>query len=179
MVGDSNIAARNGIDYCDSREGGAEGECVCKRCSAIRKAYPHLGSILANLAEAIQDDQVPIFLSPMLLAARQHLLRMARAQFVEPGTYAKDSPLTARIVPHVEATAIATRFCNSHFNNPPPAEHARVSIPANPERDDDLLLFAYIRQREAEEDRAAEFTRHMADKVAQLTEAVDRLEGKK
>ena len=48
-------------------------------------------------------------------------------------------------VSHDEARAILSRFVNSHFKNP--GEHARASIPADPKRDDDLRLAAYIAQR--------------------------------
>lgn len=47
-------------------------------------------------------------------------------------------------VSHDEARAILSRFVNSHFKNP--GEHARVSIPADPRRDDDLRMAAYIAQ---------------------------------
>jgi hypothetical protein len=44
-----------------------------------------------------------------------------------------------------EARQIAQRFIDGHFNNA--AEHARMSIPADPRRDDDLRLIAFIRQQ--------------------------------
>lgn len=47
-------------------------------------------------------------------------------------------------VTHDEARAILTRFANSHFKNP--GERARISIPADPKRDDDLRMAAYIVQ---------------------------------
>lgn len=52
--------------------------------------------------------------------------------------------LTKRHIPHDEAKAAAIRLINSHFRNP---DHARVSIPAKPDYDDDLVLLAYIRQQ--------------------------------
>ena len=52
---------------------------------------------------------------------------------------------TPRQIAHVEADEAATRLINSHFKND--AERARVSIPANPERDDDLIIRSYIRQQ--------------------------------
>lgn len=52
---------------------------------------------------------------------------------------------TQRDIPHEEADAAAVRLINSHFKND--AERARVSIPANPDRDDDLLIRSYIRQQ--------------------------------
>ena len=50
-----------------------------------------------------------------------------------------------------EAREIASRFINSHFNNP--GEKARISIPADPLRDDDIRLIAYIKQSAAEIER--------------------------
>lgn len=50
-------------------------------------------------------------------------------------------------ISHEAARAIAHRFINGHFNNAGP--HPIVSIPADPERDDDLRLLAYIDQCEA------------------------------
>ena len=56
--------------------------------------------------------------------------------------------LTGRPISHDEAQEATLRLINSHFNNPRDThEHARISIPANPDRDDDLILFAYIRQQ--------------------------------
>lgn len=49
-------------------------------------------------------------------------------------------------ITHSQARAIMGRFCNSHFNNP--GEHARISIPADPTRDDDLRMMQYIEQNE-------------------------------
>jgi hypothetical protein len=53
---------------------------------------------------------------------------------------------TKRLISHDEALEAAHRLINSHFGNP---NSARCSIPANPDRDDDLVLCAYIRQRKA------------------------------
>ena len=55
--------------------------------------------------------------------------------------------LTKRSISHDEARAALQRLINSHFNNP--GEHGRMSIPANPDRDDDLVLSAYIAQQRA------------------------------
>src|SRR5690242_3727841 len=52
---------------------------------------------------------------------------------------------TKREVTHEEAKAAANRFIAGHFKNK--GEHARISIPANPERDDDLILLSYIAQQ--------------------------------
>ncbi|WP_375453484.1 hypothetical protein [uncultured Methylobacterium sp.] len=49
-----------------------------------------------------------------------------------------------REISHAEAEAAARRLANSHFGNP---DSARISIPANPNRDDDLVLLSYIAQR--------------------------------
>ena len=60
--------------------------------------------------------------------------------------------LTKRPISHDEAREAMQRFVNSHFNNPRDTqEHARMSIPANPERDDDLVLSAYIEQQRAKD----------------------------
>jgi DNA repair exonuclease SbcCD ATPase subunit len=52
-----------------------------------------------------------------------------------------------------EARQILIRFNASHFNNL--GEHARYSIPADPRRDDDLRLAAYIDQTERMRQRDA------------------------
>jgi len=57
--------------------------------------------------------------------------------------------LTKRPISHDEARESLQRLINSHFNNP--GEHGRMSIPANPDRDDDLVLAAYIRQQRAKD----------------------------
>lgn len=54
----------------------------------------------------------------------------------------RDEPVTAE-----EAHASLTRLVNSHFGNP--GEHARMTIPADPRRDDDLLLSQFIDEAEA------------------------------
>ena len=46
-----------------------------------------------------------------------------------------------------EAFAILLRFNASHFRKTD-SEHARYSIPANPQRDDDLRMHAFIKQSE-------------------------------
>lgn len=60
-----------------------------------------------------------------------------------------DEILTKRPISHVEAREVAQRLINSHFRNEP---HARIGIPRRPDYDDDLLIMAYIRQREAVDD---------------------------
>lgn len=56
-----------------------------------------------------------------------------------------------REISHEEAKAAARRLINRHFRNP---DGARVSIPANPNGDDDLVLLSYIAQRERAEGAA-------------------------
>jgi len=57
--------------------------------------------------------------------------------------------LTKRPISNDEARAAAQRLSNSHFNNPL-GEHGRTSFPANPDRDDHLILMAYIEQRRSQ-----------------------------
>ena len=59
----------------------------------------------------------------------------------------RDEPVTAE-----EAHASLTRLVNSHFKNP--GEHARMTIPADPRRDDDLLLSQFIDETDALRERA-------------------------
>lgn len=59
--------------------------------------------------------------------------------------------LTKRPIGHEEAREVAHRLINSHFRREP---YARVGIPARPDYDDDLLIMAYIAQREAAEKEA-------------------------
>lgn len=49
-------------------------------------------------------------------------------------------------VTHMEAHEAAQRLINSHFRQEP---HARVSIPARPDYDDDLRIMRYIEEQEA------------------------------
>ena len=53
---------------------------------------------------------------------------------------------TTRTITHEEAHEIARRLIASHFNRTD-CETARASIPANPDRDDDLLINSYIKQQ--------------------------------
>ena len=57
--------------------------------------------------------------------------------------------LTKRKISHDDARAIMRRFNNSHWRGKQNGECARYTIPADPERDDDLLMDAYIAQQEA------------------------------
>lgn len=63
-----------------------------------------------------------------------------------------DSIYTTRHISHDEAQEALSRFEASHFHKTD-KEHARISIPADPDRDDDLILGAYIRQQ-ASSDKA-------------------------
>ena len=54
--------------------------------------------------------------------------------------------MTERAISHDEAKLVAQRLINSHFGND---DRAHVSIPADPERDDDLLILSYIEQQRA------------------------------
>jgi hypothetical protein len=58
--------------------------------------------------------------------------------------------LTKRTIPHEEARAAISRLVDGHFDNPG-REHGRFGIPARPDYDDDLVLMAYVSQREAAE----------------------------
>jgi len=56
------------------------------------------------------------------------------------------SDKTGEVTPK-EAHECLVRFCNSHFDKSD-KEHARCTIPADPQRDDDLRLSAFIDQAE-------------------------------
>jgi hypothetical protein len=66
---------------------------------------------------------------------------------------AYESFFTKRPISHEEAYEVARRLTNSHFRREP---CARVSIPARPDYDDDLLLIAYIKQQERKDLQASE-----------------------
>lgn len=57
---------------------------------------------------------------------------------------------TTRTITHEEAHEIARRLIASHFRRTD-CETARASIPANPDRDDDLLINSYIKQQARKE----------------------------
>lgn len=59
----------------------------------------------------------------------------------------EDQTETAERITHTEAYEIAKRYNRSHWRSA--GERARYSIPADPRRDDDLRLYAYIKQNEA------------------------------
>ena len=50
-----------------------------------------------------------------------------------------------RKIEHGEAREIAQRLVNSHFHKEP---CARITIPAERDRDDDILIMSYIRQQQ-------------------------------
>jgi ribosomal protein S2 len=63
---------------------------------------------------------------------------------------------TKRTISHVEAKEIARRFIGGHFSNTDADGrriHPRITIPANTERDDDILLVSYIEQQRKENER--------------------------
>lgn len=75
--------------------------------------------------------------------------------------------LTQRPISHDEAREAMQRLVNSHFNNPRDKyEHARMSIPANPDRDDDLVLSAYIEQQRAKDVQGRSELDQRADMMA-------------
>lgn len=78
-------------------------------------------------------------------------------------------------ISHDEAAQILKRFCNSHFClDRKKYEHARMSIPADPQRDDDLRLAAYIEQCRARE-FDYERSRAAACESAQLRDLINRV----
>lgn len=67
---------------------------------------------------------------------------------IELSAAQRELELCGNVTPE-EAHDILVRFCNSHFRNArPETERARISIPANPRRDDDLRLGAFITRAE-------------------------------
>lgn len=79
---------------------------------------------------------------------------------VDAGTLADPVLDRCGFITHDEADDMVDRFVASHFNNK--EEHARISIPARPERDDDLRLTAYVRQQRELERRARELCSEVA-----------------
>lgn len=82
---------------------------------------------------------------------------------------------TTRTISHNEAHEIAQRFIDRHFGNRDKANNAeimpRIHIPADPDRDDDLLISAYIDQQQARETRLLE----VAEALWQLLDDIDTL----
>jgi hypothetical protein len=69
------------------------------------------------------------------------------------------------VITHDEAQQMLCRFIASHFRRGrEEGEHARITIPADPHRDDDLRLDAYIEQQ-----------RSAAASTQALREAAERL----
>ena len=71
-------------------------------------------------------------------------------------------------VTHDEAEAAVDRMIASHFNRPD-KEHMRASIPADPKRDDDLRMLAYVEQqrlRDTPEEVSFEDIEQIARKMA-------------
>jgi hypothetical protein len=68
-------------------------------------------------------------------------------------------------VTHAEARQILSRFNASHWKHlrPTEGEVARYSIPADPRRDDDIRLGAYIAQNENEQERLRGLLRRLRD----------------
>lgn len=76
-------------------------------------------------------------------------------------------------ISHDEASEMLTRFIASHFNGRmgSSGEHARITIPADPRRDDDLRLSAYIEQQRAS---TASLERELAE-LRMVAKAKDRM----
>lgn len=85
----------------------------------------------------------------------------------------KDHALAGHVT-HEEAHQILSRFNASHFRGRmgPNTEEARYTIPANPRRDDDIRLSAYIAQNERIEHAAREV---IAVAIAEGTCTMDSL----
>lgn len=73
--------------------------------------------------------------------------------------------LTQRPIPHAEAREAISRLVDGHFHTPD-REHGRFGIPARPDYDDDLVLMAYVAQREAAEAPAGGAPSYDADPFA-------------
>lgn len=70
-----------------------------------------------------------------------------------------DDDDTGPVTPE-EARGALSRFCHSHFKTP--GEKAHIEIPANPKRDDDIRLGAFIDQAEEAMRRVAELEAKLA-----------------
>lgn len=95
---------------------------------------------------------------------------MTKTDHVAPGI--EDQVEPGEFVSHARAQLAAARLIDSYFENG--AERPRISIPANPDRDDDMLLMRYIReQRYAETLRFSQQTSEPAsDPVAVARDAL-------
>ena len=78
--------------------------------------------------------------------------------------------MTSRTVTPAEAEEASRRLINLHFRNP---DGARVSIPADADRDDDLVLTAYIAQRKVACYEAAQRARDAIERVERIARQVD------
>lgn len=86
----------------------------------------------------------------------------------------EDQTETAERITHTEAYEIAKRYNRSHWRSA--GERARYSIPADPRRDDDLRLYAYIKQNEA---RDAALARVAAGDYTALAALVAKVRGER
>lgn len=77
---------------------------------------------------------------------------------------------TTRQVTHDEAHAIASRLIAGSFRRNgeclPDDKRPRISAPARPDRDDDLLICAYIQQQQDNASGLLEALREVVDAVA-------------
>lgn len=92
-------------------------------------------------------------------AVEARRLAERRAALEERRRLVEDDMRRAGVVSHEEASAIARRYNTSHWHPrgsraPDGLERARYSIPADPRRDDDIRIDAYI-ARAARVERAA------------------------
>lgn len=92
--------------------------------------------------EAAMYDRI---LSALRLAANVGVTNYCPDCAARPANEAEDASKTGPIS-HAEAKQIAYRFFNSLFNRG--GEKARISIPADFKRDDDIRLIAYIEQQQ-------------------------------
>ncbi len=86
------------------------------------------------------------------------------------GDHVATRRMTSRTVTHAEAEEASRRLINSHFLNP---DGARVSIPANPDRDDDLVLTSYIAQRKVACYEAAQRARDAIERLERIAQQVE------
>lgn len=78
---------------------------------------------------------------------------------------------TKRTIGHDEAKEIALRFIGGHFKNRDENGeriHARMTIPADTEHDDDILLLSYIEQNRRAQPASAGTERDVAELAARL-----------
>jgi hypothetical protein len=97
-----------------------------------------LANAIATVLPALPEEE---FVTPTVTDADLEAVHESLLEVVEAAV-ANAAPAEPRTVSHAEARAILSRFNASHWNNP--GEHARYSIPADPERDDDIKLARYI-----------------------------------